>query len=72
MGQPPSTPDLQLLKDPTENAEAVPETDRQTDTHHLKVLVSDATEGLADVTAGEPLIGSQLALLPGRQAAQSF
>lgn len=40
--------------------------------HHFKVFVCDVTEGGADVTAGEPPIGSALPLLPGRQAAQSL
>lgn len=40
--------------------------------HHFKVSVGDVTEGPADVTAGEPLIGSLLPLLPGCQAAQSL
>ncbi len=51
------------------------ETGVQTDrsvTHHLKVSVFDVTKGFADVTAGEPLIGSGLSVLPGSQTAQSL
>ncbi len=42
------------------------------DTHHLKVSVSDVTEGHADVMAGEPLIGSLPSVLPVSQATQSL